>query len=86
MQEATWLYANDVTAARSMLAKAERSENEIIRAQAKREIALLKRTILSGQIEKADYSVKMPAGSINVIAYTPAKSIFAIISKFISEF
>jgi hypothetical protein len=86
MQAATWLYADDITVARSMLAKADRAENDIIRAQAKKEIELLKRTILSGQVESANYSVEMPAGSLHVIAYTPPKSLFAQISKMFSNF
>ena len=85
MQTARWLYADDITAARSMLAEAERAENNLIRTQARREIALLKRTISSGQIETASYSVTMPAGTITVKAYTPPRGLIASISKFVRE-
>jgi hypothetical protein len=69
MKAAHWLYANDITAARAMLAEAERKENDIIRASATREIALLKRTVQSGQVKSGSYSVKMPAGNLSVELY-----------------
>jgi hypothetical protein len=47
MQAASWLYDYDITAARAMLAEAEREENDIILASATREVALLKITIQS---------------------------------------
>lgn len=71
MEAASWLYDDDVTAARAMLAEAERLENDVIRAQASRDIELLKRTILTGQVQRANYSVEMPAGRLNVVAATP---------------
>lgn len=63
MQAASWLYDDDITAARGMLAEAERRENDIILASATREVALLKRTIQSGQVKSASYSVQMPAAT-----------------------
>jgi hypothetical protein len=69
MKAASWLYANDITAARAMLAEAERKENDIIRASATREIALLKRTVQSGQVKSGSYSVQMPAGNLSVELY-----------------
>jgi hypothetical protein len=69
MQAASWLYDNDITAARGMLAEAERKENDIILASATREVALLKRTIQSGQVKSASYSVQMPAGTLSVEVY-----------------
>lgn len=72
MQAATWLYDDDVTAARSMLAEASRIENELIVAKAKREIDLLKRAIASGQIKSANYNVEMPAGQLSIVAYEPS--------------
>jgi len=77
MKAANWLYDDDITAARSMLADAERLENDMIRAKAVREIELLKRTISSGQVRSADYSVEMPAGTLSVCAYTPSKCFIA---------
>lgn len=72
MEAASWLYDDDVTAARAMFAaEAERLENDVIRAQASRDIELLKRTILTGRVQKAIASVKMPAGRLNVVAATP---------------
>lgn len=77
MKAATWLYDDDVTACRAMLAQAENKENELMRTNAKREIELLKRTISSGQVKSASYSVEMPAGKLEVIAYTPSKCFVA---------
>jgi hypothetical protein len=68
-QAASWLYADDITAARAMLAEAERKENDIILAGATREVALLKKTIQSGQVKSASYSVQMPAGNLSVEVY-----------------
>lgn len=72
MNAASWLYDDDVTAARSMLAEADRIENNQIREKAAREIELLKRTISAGQIKAANYSVQMPAGTLSVVAFTPS--------------
>jgi hypothetical protein len=77
MAAASWLYNNDVTAARAMLAEATKVENEIIKKNALKEIALLKRTINSGQIKSATYNVEMPAGRLSVVASSP--SIFSSI-------
>jgi hypothetical protein len=65
MQAARWLYADDITVASSMLAKADRAENDIIRAQARKEIELLKRTILSGQIETTREALSFFIRSVN---------------------
>lgn len=72
MKAASWLYDDDITAARSMLAEADRIENEQIRARARREIELLKRTISTGQVKAATYTVQMPAGTLSVTAFTPS--------------
>ena len=72
MNAATWLYDDDLTAARAMLAEVDRIENDQIRETAIREIELLKRTILTGQIKAANYSVQMPAGKLSVVAFTPS--------------
>ena len=72
MNAASWLYDDDVTAARAMLAEVDRIENDQIREKAIREIELLKRTISTGQIKAANYSVQMPTGTLSVVAYTPS--------------
>lgn len=76
MQVATWLYADDITAARAMLAEAASRENEVIRASASRELDLLRRTVTSGQIKNASYSVRMPAGILDVSVVTPEPSLW----------
>lgn len=70
---ATWLYDDDITAARSIISESVRYQNEIMKKSARREVDLLKRTIASGQIKTASYSVELPSGSINIQAYTPQK-------------
>lgn len=77
MKAASWLYDDDITAARSMLAQAERLENDLVRAKAEREIQLLERTITTGQVQAANYSVEMPSGTLNVVAYSPSKCFIA---------
>ncbi len=77
MKAATWLYDDDITAARAVLSEAKRAENEIMKKSARKEIALLKRTISSGQIKTANYSVELPAGTISIQAYTPRKGFLA---------
>jgi len=77
MKAATWLYDDDITVARSMLADAERLENNMVRAKAEKEIDLLKRTISTGQVQAANYSVEMPAGKLHVVAFTPSKCFVA---------
>lgn len=72
MKAASWLYDDDITVARSMLAEADRIENDQIRTRAAREIDLLKRTISTGQVKAATYSVQMPAGSLSVTAFSPS--------------
>jgi hypothetical protein len=71
MEAAQWLYANDMTAARAMLAEAERRENDVIRANAGRELELLRQTIATGKVRSASYAIAMPAGTLNVYIYTP---------------
>ena len=79
MKAASWLYDDDITAARAMLAEAERRENDLIRSKAAREIELLRRTILTGQVKAASYSVEMPTGKLHVIAFTPSKCFVATV-------
>jgi hypothetical protein len=79
MKAASWLYDDDITAARSMLAEAERLENDMIRASAAREIELLRRTISSGQVKAATYTVEMPAGKLHVVAFSPSMCFVATV-------
>jgi hypothetical protein len=74
MGAATWLYNDDITTARAMLAEAERKENDLIRSSAVREIELLMRTISSARVKTANYSVEMPSGKLHVAVYTPSVS------------
>ena len=74
MNAARWLYDDDMTAARAMLAAATSRENEIIKASAIREIELLRRTVLTGQVKEASYRVEMPAGNLNVEVFTPSRT------------
>jgi hypothetical protein len=69
LKAASWLYANDITAARAMLAEAEKKENGIMLEAAWREVELLKRAIQSKQIRSASYNIQMPAGIISVETY-----------------
>lgn len=77
MKAASWLYDDDVTAARAVLAEAKRAENDLMKKSARREIELLKRTISNGQVKTANYSVELPVGTLSVNAYTPAKSLLS---------
>jgi hypothetical protein len=79
MEAATWLYDDDITAGRAMLAEVDRIENDLIRAKAAREIDLLRKTIGSGQIRSASYSVTLPSGKLSVLAYTPSKCFVATV-------
>lgn len=79
MKAASWLYDDDITATRAMLAEAERLENDMIRSKAIREIELLRRTITTGQVKAASYSVDMPAGKLTVVAFTPSKCFVATV-------
>lgn len=79
MKAASWLYDDDITAARAMLAEAESLENDMIRSKARKEIEILRRTISTGQVQTANYSVEMPAGTLNVVAFTPSKCFVATV-------
>lgn len=77
MKAATWLYDDDVTAARAVLAETKRAENELMKQSARREIEVLKRTITNGQVKTANYFVELPAGTLSVSAFTPQKGLFS---------
>jgi hypothetical protein len=84
MKAASWLYDDDITAARAVLAEAKRTENEIMKKSARREIELLKRTISSGQVKTANYSVELPAGTLRLQAFTPRKGLLSTIRSWLS--
>jgi hypothetical protein len=77
MQAASWLYDDDVTAARGVLAEIQRREHQLLREQARKDIELLKRTITSKQIKAANYTVQLPTKRLHVVAYTPSKCFVA---------
>lgn len=79
MEAATWLYDDDMTAARAMLAEATRVETDLLRTNAIKEVGLLKRTISSGQVKSASYSVQTPISTLSVVAYTPSKCFVATV-------
>ena len=79
MDAAKWLYDDDITASRGMLAEIENIENDLIKTKAKREIELLKRAISSGQVKSASYTVEMPSGNLYISAYSPKKCFVASI-------
>lgn len=72
MDTAKWLYADDVTTARAMLKKLSSVETRRLKESATREIELLKRTIRSGQVQSASYTVKTPGGNLVISATTPS--------------
>lgn len=76
MQVATWLYADDITSARAIVAQLDARKNEAMRASAQKELDLLRRATVSGQVKNASYTVRMPAGTLEVAVVTPAPSIW----------
>ena len=72
MDTAKWLYADDVTTARAMLSKLSAAETRALKESAVREIELLKRTINSGQVKNANYTVNTPGGNLVISASTPS--------------
>lgn len=79
MAAAKWLYDDDMTAARAVLQEIDRRETDTSRASAQREIELLRRTIATGQVQKASYSVSMPGGSLDVNVGTTSKCFVATV-------
>jgi hypothetical protein len=86
IQAATWLYNNDMTAARAMLAQADRIENNIVRTSAFEEIKQLQRLIRSGKVDEASYVVNMPGGRLMVETYTPFFHLKTFLPKSIARF
>lgn len=79
MEAAKWLYDDDVTAARAMLAESMKVETEMLRTNAIRDLELMRRTIASGQVKSANYTVETPAGRLNVVAFSPSKCFVATV-------
>lgn len=79
MDAAKWLYDDDITVARAMLAQSESKKNEIIKNSAAKEIALLRRAVGAGQVKQATYNVEMPAGKLSVMVFTPRRSIWEVL-------
>ena len=79
MDAAKWLYDDDVTAARSMLAESIKIETDMLRDNAIRELGLMRRTLSSGQVKSANYSVETPVSRLHVIAYNPSKCYVATV-------
>ena len=75
MKAAEWLYDDDITAARAMIAEIERRETNLIRSNSVNEINLLKRTIETGQVKAANYSVDMPYSELILFIY-PLKMLY----------
>ena len=67
MNAAKWLYDDDMTVARAVIAEVEARENAMMKEHALREISLLERTIKAGQVKAASYTVEMPAGKLAVV-------------------
>jgi hypothetical protein len=79
MKAAAWLYDDDVTAARAMLAEVKNAENKLTKATAEKELGLLRRAIMSKQIKSASYTAQLPAGAVSVVVFEP--SIFSRLSR-----
>ena len=80
MEAASWLYDDDATAARAVLIRIAAAETQALKKSAEREIALLKRTIASGQIKNANYTVETPAGNLVITASVPSKCFVATVA------
>jgi len=46
-----------------------------MRESAERELRVLRRTVESGQVKHATYTVNMPAGTLSVLVFTPRPSV-----------
>ncbi|MBC3387525.1 CFI-box-CTERM domain-containing protein [Pseudomonas sp. SWRI179] len=79
MDAAKWLYDDDVTAARSMLAESMKIETDMLRDNAVRELELMRRTLSSGQVKSANYSVETPVSRLHIVAYNPSKCYVATV-------
>lgn len=80
MDAASWLYDDDATTARAVLVRIAAAETQALKKSAEREIGLLKRTIASGQIKTASYTVETPAGNLVITASVPSKCFVATVA------
>jgi hypothetical protein len=80
MDAASWLYDDDATAARAVLVRIAAAETQALKKSAERELGLLKRTIASGQIKTASYTVETPAGNLVITASVPSKCFVATVA------
>jgi hypothetical protein len=79
IEAAKWLSDDDITAARAMLAEIKKTEANLLKDKAIKEVGLLKRAISEGQIKSASQSVETPNCTLSVVAYTPAKCFVATV-------
>lgn len=80
MEAASWLYDDDATAARAVLVRIAAAETQALKKSAEREIEILRRTIASGQIKSANYSVATPGGNLVITASIPSKCFVATVA------
>jgi HIRAN domain len=66
MEAATWLYDDDITAARAILAQAEHQENDLLRRKAAGDIAMLRNLISTRALTEASYQIELPTGALDV--------------------
>jgi hypothetical protein len=71
MKAAAWLYDDDITAARAMLAQAERQENDMLRGKAASDIAMLFNLISTRALTEASYQIELPTGALDVAVIEP---------------
>lgn len=76
---AKWLSANDVSAARALLAEVANLENNMMLSSARHEVDLLRRVISGGKVKAATYSINLPSGKVHVVAYNPSFCIIATV-------
>lgn len=86
METARWLYDDDMTTARAMLARATHDENENAKASATREIKLLHKSVLAGQINSATYTAELPAGRLSIRVFTPPKPLLTQVRNSLLSF
>ena len=72
MEAAQWLYNDDMTVARRMIQEISSVDNDLSKANAAKEIELIKTLIFRKQIETASYSLTLPSGSLSITVYKPS--------------
>ncbi len=71
MDAATWLYDDDITVARAMLAQIVQAEDQIKKNSALAEVQLLERTVRSGQISRATQSFRFSNCTVSATVSKP---------------